>query len=393
MPLLQRFWPVGAVALVIGGILFLTLRPYGGNVTALFHLDNDMAAVHPVPTNFIVLDVPGYDGMQYYEIARMVPEITDPQQWPALKATLPLSYAYQRILLPVLAFTLALGQTAALPWTFLAINIAALLMSVVVMLQWKPEAKLQALALSLSPAAMIALHFSLAEPLTIVLLTIFLTRYVQNREIRWVDVILLSLLVLSREVNVLFVGLMLLWTICTLPHRRSGAAGSSYGNDMLFLVIPIIVFLAWHGIIFRIFGDIPFLTSAGKRTLPFAAILAILSGAQGYNRLTLSSIALFVGFFLPTLLWILINILRRRRMNVLEFCSLAFLAVMSLMAADIWGSITSIGRVITPIYPLVLVYAARERSRPGQLISAVILLLGLGIGLALALTVHPFHLG
>ena len=386
MKTLERYWPVGAVALALLCVTALTLKPYNGNVTALFHLDQQMAEIHPVPEGFVVLQMPGYDGMQYYEIARMMPDIVQPSHWSMLKATVPLSYAYQRILLPVAAYVLSLGMVSVLPYAFLFINIAALLATCFLVLRWKPDAKLYAMALALCPAALLAIHFSLAEPLTLVLLTAFLIRRfpaTSKSPVQWkldvLDIVLLSLLILSREVNVLFIGLLIVWSLWKRQWRSCA-----------LIIIPLAIFAAWHSIIYLIFGDIPFLTSAAKHALPFQSLFEVLRGVQGYNQLTASSIAYALFFYLPAIIWICIRIVRRRSVEFLEFAALAFLGLMSVMSWDIWGSMTSIGRVITPVYPLVVLYAAKYDSWAARWIACALIALGLGIGIALALIVHPF---
>lgn len=385
MFLSQKHWPLGVLVIVLFTLLTLTLRPYGGNISALFHLDETMHAEHPAPAGFAVLTVPGYDGMLYYDIARRMSELLTDEGRLSLGERQLRSYAYQRILLPVTAFIVSAGRDAFLPFAFLAINILALLGTAWTVLRWKKNAWLYALALALSPAALIALHFNLAEPMTLFLMTVFLVRQVRTpapqNKIRSLDVLLLSLLVLSREINILFIGLLIIWNVM-----------QKYRKNLLFLMIPLIVFALWHGFIYRTFGSIPFLASADKRTLPFGAIVDVLRGAQGYNRLTISSIAFFLGFILPSLLWIPVRSIRDRRMDILAFGGVAFLLLMTIMAWDIWGSITSIGRVITPVYPLTMLYAAREDTFVARGIAAAVLLLGLAIGLALVLTVHPYRL-
>lgn len=64
---------------------------------------------------------------------------------------------------------------------------------------------------------------------------------------------------------------------------------------------------------------------------------------------------------------------------------------MSVMPDHIWGSITSIGRVITPVYPFAMLYAARRNDRMGQWMACAVIGLGLGIGIGLGLIAHPFH--
>jgi len=87
-------WPLLLLGTVLAVILIATLAPYGGNPSALFHVDQEMADYHPVPPRTIVLQMPGYDGMQYYQIARQFAVVLSPALWPELRATVPLSYAY-----------------------------------------------------------------------------------------------------------------------------------------------------------------------------------------------------------------------------------------------------------------------------------------------------------
>lgn len=372
---------LGALIVALVSVLALTLLPYGGNVSLLFHSDAILDAEHAAPAGLVVLDVPSYDGAQYYEMARTMPLMLSAEGRAMMGQNKNRSYAFQRFLLPAAAFILSAGQEPLLPYVFLAINVGALLLSAWIILRWKPTAGLYAAALAFSPAAMVALHFSLAEPLTILLMTAFLTRYVKRDRLDAFDLLLLSLLVLSREINIFFIGFLMLWMFLKRHWR-----------DLTLLLIPTASFAALHGLIFAIFGELPFFLSLGKRTFPFGAILEILGGSLGYNRLTYSSLALFFLFFLPALLWIISLIVRERKISFLQLGSLFFLALMSMMAWYIWGSITSIGRVITPVYPLVLILGASRDTWPARLIAIGCLTVGIAAALGLALTVHPFHI-
>jgi hypothetical protein len=344
-------------------------------------MDHLLADQHTMPPDFVVLNIPSYDGAQYYQIARNVPQILQPSAWQLLANKSPGAYAYQRILLPALAFVLSLGFDALLPYAFLLIHLASLVGAALLMLQWKPHGWLQAFAVALSPAAMVGLHFSLAEPLTIFLVTAFLIRFIRQEQIEWIDIGLLSLLVLTREVNILFVGLLLGYS---LLRRRLYAS--------LLLLIPITVFITWHGILYGIFGDIPFLWSAEKRTLPFVAIAEILSGAKGFNSLTLSSIGLFFLFVLPAFLYLGWLIIQKRAWNFIHLATFGLLLVMTMMPDHIWGSITSIGRVITPVYPLFIVGAIERNTTVDRILCMGILLLGIAAAVGLGLIVHPYSL-
>ena len=376
-----RLWIPGLASILLLGISALTLQPYAGNPTAFFHMDTVIPADHPLPPHFVVLDLPSYDGAQYYQIARNVPLFFSVKGWMEIATTSPGAYAYQRILLPAAAYVLALGQVRLLPWSFLLINLLSLLGACILVARTGRDNGIYALALAFSPAAMVALHFSLAEPLSLVLLTAFLLRYRVRERLETADVLLLLLFVLTREVNILFIGCLLLYS---LWKRR--------WHDLFLLVIPCTAFLALHTLIYKIFDQIPFLMSAEKRTWPFMAIVELLSGARDFNRYTLSGIALFVGFVLPALLWTIWTIVRRKDHSFLALTTLAFLLVMTTMPDHIWGSITSIGRVITPVYPLFVLLASEHDTNVSRVLAGVLLLIGLTTGIGLALTLHPFTL-
>jgi len=374
-------WPIIAVTAAIAVILTLTLAPYGMRPSALFHVDAVMSTAHAPSNGFVVLDVPSYDGAQYYGIARNMPVIFSPSRWNELPATLPTSYAYQRFLLPLCAWLLAAGQTPLLPYAFVLINIVSLIAASVIL--WSAtKSKLGTLAIALSPAAMVGLHFMIAEPLTILMLTVFLTRFIRNNEkLGWLDVLVLALLPLSREVNILFCGLLGVYLLCRRNWR-----------DAFLCLIPLATFLLLHGWMYQVFQEMPFIMSADKRTLPFEAMGELIIGSYGYNRLTLTSIPFALFVVIPALFWTGNLILRNRDRSFAAIGSFVFLLLMTTMPDHIWGSITSIGRVITPVYPLLILTCIRQNTVTAKLLIAAMLSIGLGAGLSLASVIHPFHL-
>jgi hypothetical protein len=376
--LLKRRWPVVATLLGTLALAGFLTAPYGWNVSAPIHTDERMHGLHPLPAGFVVLQVPSYDGSQYYQIARDFPKLFSLEGWQELRSRAPLSYAYQRILLPATVFVLSLGQVPLFPYVFLLLNIVALSAAAYIMLRWEKGTPLAALAVAFCPSAMVALHFTLAEPLALLLIVLFLVRYSRNERIGWLDVLLLSLLVLSREVNILFAGFVLLYTLYKRQWKDSG-----------MMLIPLAVFGAHHGLLYAIFGDVPFLTSAGARQLPFSAPMKVLLGLRGYDSHTLSSVALFLGFTLPAFVWSGIRLLRGTR-TFATIGLFVFLCVMVTLSDAMWGSITSVGRVITPIYPLAVIAFTQANTRTGKVLTLAILLIGLGAALGLAAIHHPY---
>lgn len=380
-----------ASAAIIIGLTVATLLPYGGHPSALLHYGADQAA-RELPNGFVVLNVPSYDGALYFRIATQLPLLLSADGRDMLSTMEPKSYAYQRILLPAVASILALGRASAIPWALLFINLAAAIATGAVVARGTQN-PLAILALVLSPAMLLGLHFSLAEPLTILLLTAFLIRAreraplhtLDTRAQEWAllqpfDVMLLSLAVLTREINILFVLGTAAWL---LLGRR--------WKDATWTLVPIAVFAVWHSVIFSIFEQWPFFLSADKRGLPLRAVWEIVSGQNGYTAYTLSSIALLLLFVLPVLCWSLWQVVRRREYALPLLGTLAFALLMLCMPDHIWGSITSIGRVITPVYPCAILALAARDTWPTRTMLSATMLLGLAVGLSLALNTHSFH--
>ncbi len=378
MPTLRRYWPAGLLLGILLVMIGLTLEPYRGNPSALFHIDHTLASQHAMPTGTVVLNVLGYDGMEYWQIARNISTLVNPSLWPTLRDISPGSYAYQRILLPVIAFVVALGQESLLPWSFLLINILSLIGICVLLLRANIH-PLYALALSLCPAAMVGLHFSLAEPLSLFLITLFLLRYVKTERLDAINLLTLCLIVLSREINILFIMALMGFSLWKGRYRQ-----------IVLLLIPAAVFLLWHSIIFQIFQEIPFLWSTQKSTFPLSAIVELLMGKKGYNIYTGSSIVLFLLFVLPATIWAIAHLIKARSFALLPSLLLFFLAIMLAMPDHIWGSITSIGRVITPVYPLYILSLAQRNTSVDRLLALALLAVGFGAAIGLALIHHPF---
>jgi hypothetical protein len=368
---------IAGYAVLLTVIVGLTIAPYGWNVSVLLHIDAPMAQEHPVAFGTVVLDVPGYDGMEYFAVAQSLPKMVDASAWPSLRAvSQPGAYAYQRILLPLLVSAASFGQTTWMPTVFFLINIAALLATVGLMLGMK-KSPLAAIALGCCPAAMVALHFDLAEPLTLFLVTMALLRRQNRGRVDATTVLCLTLAVLSREINAVFV---LGWMLHSLICKRWKEVG--------LLLLPLAIFTLLQTWIWAIFGIIPFFTSTAKSGLPLAGIISVI--LQDSSTKTISSLALLVLFVLPAIVVVAKDLMRSRSFPLMESLLLMHLLLMLALPDMIWGAITSIGRVITPVYPLAVLYAADRPSRQMNGILIAILLIGLATALGLARTTHPF---
>jgi hypothetical protein len=78
--------------------------------------------------------------------------------------------------------------------------------------------------------------------------------------------------------------------------------------------------------------------------------------------------------------------------ELLPLGALAFLLLMWAMPDHIWGSVTSIGRVITPVYPFVILLCRKRNDVFALVLASAILALGLVTAAGLISIVHPFSL-
>ena len=93
-----------------------------GDITRFIDVGSAFALVHHVPHGITIVPGGGYDGQFYYRLA------LDPANLhrTAYGITLDNGYRIQRITYPVLAWLLAAGQQAAVPYSLVAVNVVAL---------------------------------------------------------------------------------------------------------------------------------------------------------------------------------------------------------------------------------------------------------------------------
>lgn len=387
---------------VVFGILLITLIPYKGNVTALFHMDTIVAnRVERLPSQFVVLQVPSYDGAQYFELATNMPLVLSSEGRAALSSFSTKSYAAQRFLLPFLAFLLSMGRHEALAWSFLIIQLLSLFGAYRVWRIIAPQQPIIASAAILGPAAMLGLHFQLAEPLMLFCMSVFLERVIRLEKIDLQSALVLGFIGMTREIGFLFIVGVALWVLLrmALCMKRQQSLGGTW-KELVFLLIPISMFVLLHAGIYAIFGEMPFFLSTSKVAQPFLVIVQLAIGSYGYTMKTITSLGLLFVFVLPALFMSLkalymlcTSSVEWASSQLLLVCgSLWFLGIMIFMPDHIWGSITSIGRVITPAYPFVLGLCARTPTPLARMLPMGIILLGVATGLSLAFNTHPFLL-
>jgi len=170
----------------------------------------------------------GYDGQFAYYIAR------DPVGARSYLGANP-SYRYQRILYPMLARCLALGQPALIPWTLLLINVVSISLGTELlgrMLKRHGLSPYLALLLTFWLGQVFALRADLNEPLSFLCAIVALWLYEQDRHM--LSALAMTASGLAKETGLLFLPAILLMM---LIRRRWGAA-LRYG---LVVILPLVL--------------------------------------------------------------------------------------------------------------------------------------------------------
>lgn len=180
----------------------------------------------------------GYDGQFAYQIAINPLEASPYLDIPA--------YRYQRIVYPLSARLLSLGNPIVIPWMMIVINIAGLALGTLateLILTGHGKNRWFALAFGLFTGQMLSLRLDLTEPLAFALAqwgVLFFSR----RKYGWSGV-LFALAALTRELTLLFPAACALSLIF---HNRKWLKGAAWG---LAVLAP---FAAWQIVLFNWLG-------------------------------------------------------------------------------------------------------------------------------------------
>jgi hypothetical protein len=161
----------------------------------------------------------GYDGQFAYQIALRPLSAAPYLDVPA--------YRYQRILYPMLARLLALGQPGLIPWALIVVNVAAIGFGT-----WGAERLLldlgasrwYALVYGLYAAQLLALRADLNEPLAQALVMWAMLAWARER--RWLAVVAFGLAALAKETALVFLAAYMLYALQRRAWRWTIALGA-----------------------------------------------------------------------------------------------------------------------------------------------------------------------
>jgi hypothetical protein len=194
-----------------------------------------------------------YDGHFAYQIALRLQEAPPYLDAPA--------YRFQRILYPLAARLLALGQADWIPWSLLALNVAAVGAGTWLtgqLLAQTGTSRWYALVYGLYGGQLVALRTNLAEPLSQALVMVAILAW--SRERRGLSALAFAAAALTKETTLVFLAA---YGLACLAERQ--------WRGTLALGLAALPFLAWQALLWRWLGT-PGFGSGGAGATPFTPI-------------------------------------------------------------------------------------------------------------------------
>lgn len=273
---LSALWPA-AVALVVS-LVYVAWRLAEANwdPVALAEIGRADAGGAPDGRN-------GYDGQFAYFMAVDLDPVSV-----SSRLDVP-AYRYQRILLPLLARGLALGQPDWIPWTLVLVNLVAHTLGTAAVARVLDERGLwpgYALAYGCWVGLVAGVGLDLHEPLAYALVAAGWLAHSRNRPA--LSGLLIGASLFAKETALLFWAALLLGSVLTPRQWRSVAYLSAAG----------VAFAAWQIALYRAFGAFG-LGSGGAMATPFEWIPFM--GLWRIGSVSWAALGLFVVIFGPTI--------------------------------------------------------------------------------------------
>lgn len=381
MQTLHRVLPFLATVAVLAGIAALGTHHYDGNVSALLHMDTEFGERFAVPGGIVLYQDGGYDGMLYYQVARDIPLFLSGGE-----SAFDSPYRFQRILFPLFGFILSLGRDEWLPFAFVIINILAVTGSFFLIARIVKKINVHTLTIVFNPASLVGILYALTEPVSLFFLALFLWLWHRaGMRITVLGILALTLSLFARETTIFLIGLLGLWSLW--KHRW---------KDASLLIIPVVLLILWQYALVQRFGSVGFQAGGNFLDLPFLGPVTVLKWAleqEGIRQLYRFSSLALLAMLLP--LFVLLGRewrVRGTSVDALTFLITGLSLVLVCMDTHMWGVITSIGRVVTPFYPVYALYAAERDSSPLRILSGFLITISIVAALGIALQAHPYVL-
>jgi hypothetical protein len=265
--------PTVVVAIVLAVYLGLVLARHHGDPLAFARPGDGFANGQPVGEQ-------GYDGQFAYWMA------VDPRPAVAGPHLDVPAYRYQRVLYPLLARVLALGQPALVPWTLAVVGVASQVSLTWLVERWLAAHRVNrwyALTVGLWAGLVMAVRLDLSEPLCFALVMAGLLAAQRGRV--GLAALCMSLALLAKETALLFLVTLLAWA--ALGRRWRALARLS---------LALLPFAALQVLLVRWFGALG-LATGGFMATPLEVIPY--NGLWRVAAVSLPAFALLLAVFGP----------------------------------------------------------------------------------------------
>lgn len=295
---------------------------------------------------------PGYDGQFAYQIAR------DPDNgWTRIDVP---AYRYQRIVYPSAARVLAFGNVDLIPWTLIAINVAALIGGT-----WLTEEILAhyqanrwyALVFGLNAGTLMSVRLDLTEPCAYALAQLGVLLLLKDRS-RWAAIVF-AVAALTKETTLLFAGGAALIYLIERHWRKL----------IELLLISIVPFAIWQLILLNRFGQFG-IGSGGALATPFEIV-----PLRGWWSIATIDMRLFVLMAAITLPMAVIPMLialrsvwrdvRARKFDLASALLLPNAFIILFTPQSTFREPLAMARFVVGLIAAALMYAAARRSKRG----------------------------
>lgn len=313
-----------------------------------------------VPDDADAEAIEGYDGQFAYFIAR------DPADSPPC-LDVP-AYRAQRILLPAVGRVLSLGQAALIPWVFVLVNLAALVISTALLedvLLAHKVSRWYALTYGLFIGVFMPVRLSTTEALAYGL--VIAGMWFGQRERLWQAAIMLALAGLAKETTGLFTAGYLLYFAL---NRR-------WWDALRMGLIVGVPFVAWQFVLYDWLGEFGLGSGGAKATsfeiIPYLGLFKIATEGSFAAFLVLGGLLFIPAAVGPSLwaLWHSIRDIRARKWDLYACLLFANATIMPFVPFSTYREPLGMFRFLPGLVLMIVLYTAQRRLRRPLLYSTL----------------------
>ncbi len=327
----SAFVPAGTLLILAMALVLVRLAVAAhGDVSNFIQAGTQFVNPTKAPHGLAIRPGAGYDGQYYYRLALEPWNLA----WSAHGITFDFALRRQRIVYSWLTWMFSGGQTAAVPYVLVGVNIVMLALMGFFSGKWAQSLGRHALW-GLLPAGYFGMVWSLDRDLTeITAITLVVAGIVAWRSTRFVLAgFAFSGAVLSRETAMLVVAALLVTRTVELARRRD-----HFGRSDSAWVIPLIVFTGWQAMCLAAYGKLPLTSEKGNAATPFSGAVHVVLGWIEHPKLT-NLLELIQLVMLIAVIVLAFFHLRESRSSSFERLAFVFAVILlAVLSSSVWNN-------------------------------------------------------